>query len=99
MGLERAERIGDENMTDTARLQPQDQARLEEEVVRYVAQRKGWKPEEYRIELHGFDGPAHAVVWVIHRDDETDTAPGVGKSVELHVDCAGGRVLRELAFQ
>ena len=66
-----------------------------ERVVRDFAQTKKWLPDEYSIKLVG--GYGGIVVYTLaHRDD---TTVGGGKSVELHIDRATKRVVRELGYQ
>ena len=66
-----------------------------ERVIHDLARAKQWSPQEYSIKLVG--GYSGIVVFSLaHRDD---TSVGGGKSVELHIDRAKKKVVRELAYQ
>ncbi len=87
-------------MGQSARVQPVDEARIEEAVTQYLAERKNWKPAEFRVELQGVTpDEICAVVWAVHHQDEANPVPGAGKSVELHIRRQDYRVIRELKFQ
>ena len=72
-----------------------------EQIARsYIAQEKGWSQTEYTIvQTDGKDDAGNFVVNARHKDDETLSVPGGGKSVELHIDPNTKRVVRELHFQ
>ena len=76
------------------------QSPLEDAVVRYVERVKHWASSDYRIESRGSatDG-ASEVFAVVHVDDLRASAPGAGKSIELYVDRAAQKVIRELGAQ
>ena len=77
-----------------------DKTRIENVVVEYLKEKKKWERKEYRLEDKGTTGEGKlAKVWAIYLKDETEARPGTGQSVELHVDCAEYRVVKELAFQ
>jgi hypothetical protein len=74
--------------------------KMEQAVIDYVTNTKGWARDEFRIEKHGVDqDTGHVVIWVIHRDDGKTGMDGGGKSVELHVDAKQNVVVREFHFQ
>jgi len=87
-------------MSDSVRLQLVGDPRIEEAAVRYLTETKKWKEGEFRIETRGFseDG-ASVVLWAIHGEDELASAPGGGKSLELHIDLKQARVVAEYHFQ
>ena len=87
-------------MTGSTPVQVGDRARIEEAVHQYLIRFKFWRPGDFRLEPRGLTkGESHAVVWAVHREDETAVSPGGGKSVELHVDRKDYQVVRELRFQ
>jgi hypothetical protein len=72
----------------------------EDAVAQYIVRTKGWARGEYRLESRGpgADGLSD-VVAVIYLEDESGRAPGGGRSVELYVDRASGRVGKEVGGQ
>ncbi len=87
-------------MSDATHVQSPEEARIEEVAAAYLGQKKQWKPSEYRLQPRGAtpDGGC-AVLWAIYLEDERNAMPGSGKSLELHIDRAEKRVVRELRFQ
>ncbi len=77
-----------------------ERAEIEAAVGVYLGAGKQWRKTDYRIEHHGSrdDGKVW-VVWAVHADDEKGLAPGGGKSLELWIDRASKRVIKELGFQ
>ena len=72
----------------------------ESAAVEYISETKGWKPGEYRVENRGLSADGQSdVLAVIHIEDERGSQPGAGRSVELYVDHASGRVTKELGGQ
>ena len=63
-------------------------------VVEYIARTKGWTRNQYRIEERGPDMFA-----VVYLADERSPNPGAGQSVELRLDCASHRVVKEIGGQ
>jgi hypothetical protein len=69
-------------------------------VAAYIAKAKGWKREEYRIEVRGAAADGRSdVVAVVYLEDEAAPHPGGGRSVELLLDRSSGQVTRELGLQ
>ncbi len=100
MCFEEPQSKGDEFMSRSTRVQPLNEARMEEAVSQYLAERKNWKPAEFRVELRGVTpDEICAVVWAVHHEDEVNPVPGAGKSIELHIRLQDYRVIRELKFQ
>jgi hypothetical protein len=64
----------------------------------YVRDSKNWESGAFRIEFNRREDAA-LVFWVLHSDDNAARSPGGGRSIEVHVDPANGRILKELAFQ
>ncbi len=74
-------------------------AEIETAVAVYLGAGKSWRREDYRIEHHGpRDDCKRWAVWAVHADDEKGLAPGGGKSLELWIDRASKRVVKELGF-
>ncbi len=74
--------------------------RLTRAAEEYLQARKGWAPDEFRVEIKDVEpGGEEAVIWGIFLEDERHPAPGGGKSVELRLDRETAEVRRELAFQ
>ncbi len=72
----------------------------EDAVVKYIAQTKGWKRADYRIENRGLSPDGRSdVLAVIHLKDECCSSPGAGMSVELYVDRTSRQVTKELGYQ
>jgi hypothetical protein len=68
----------------------------------YVRAAKQWPESDYHVEVRRLEGdPASPVVIVdaVHHDDLTPGRRGSNKSVQLHIDPNGRRVLKELAYQ
>jgi len=81
-------------------LKAEDLRRVENAVVRYLTEGKGWKRGSFRLDHKGLcDEGKTARVWAIALEDEANPAPGAGKSIELRVDRRSYRVIRELGFQ
>jgi hypothetical protein len=77
---------------------PWDAARVTA-AARAHAARKGWKPDDYVVEITGTDSDGNAAVTLHHVDDERAVGPGGGKSVVLRIEPRGYTVVRELRFQ
>ena len=67
-------------------------------VVTYVRSEKGWSEDTYRIELRSETSDT-LVFWVIHQDDESSAIPGIGKSIELHMNAYNYEFIRVLYCQ
>jgi hypothetical protein len=77
---------------------PFDAARVEAAVHAYVADKKGWGSDQYRVVIEGHRSGV-VVVRVEHVDDQRAKAPGGAKSVHVDVDTTSYEVERELALQ
>jgi hypothetical protein len=87
------------NMSDKLTLGQAEQDRISKAARDYLLH-KGWKPDEFRVELKALgDGEATVIVWGVFLEDEKHPFRGPPRSLELHVDRASGRVVKELAFQ
>jgi len=86
---------GHKTMANTA-----SKADIEDAASRYLTANKGWKPDEFRIEVKE-PGPdnRYLVAWGVFLKDETDAIPGSGQSVILHLDPHDLHVVRVLRFQ
>lgn len=78
--------------------EPNDDAKLREVVVKYVAATRSWPASDYTVQRSRTEGPS-VVFTVVHKDDEASALPGGGKSIEVHVDAATMEVSKALAFQ
>ena len=87
-------------MSDTTHVQSLEEIRVAEAAAAYLGQKKQWKAGEFRLQPRGMtpDGRC-AVLWAVYLEDERNPSPGGGKSLELHIDRAECRVVRELRFQ
>lgn len=77
---------------------PADGDEVIEEINRYVALRKSWKPSEYRIEKKGSEG-SYAVYHVLFRKDLTIRHPGGGESFDVLYDPRKRKIVKTLYFQ
>jgi hypothetical protein len=72
----------------------------DEVVAQYVSRNKGWRRDQYRLAHRGpsVDG-ASDVVSVILLEDGHAAHPGGGESIDVYVDRASRRVIREVGGQ
>jgi len=63
------------------------------------AAKKGWKRDEYTIEIMGTDADGNAVVTLAHSVDKSARSQGGGKSVSIRIETKTYTVVKELAFQ
>jgi hypothetical protein len=77
---------------------PWDAVKVEAAAHAHAA-KKGWRREEYKVEITGTDAEGNAAVTLHHAIDAQVKAPGGGKSVALRIETKGYTVVRELAFQ
>lgn len=64
----------------------------------YVEANKGWKNNEYTIDLDRVE-QCIIVYQIIYKDDLARAIPGGGKSFLLHVDAKRKKIIKELYFQ
>lgn len=67
-------------------------------ISRYVSARKGWSPNQYRIEV-AERGRVVTMYMVVYLEDEKKAIPGGGESFEVVYDRVRKRVVRELGLQ
>ena len=68
----------------------------------YIQSAKRWPEADYHLEFLRLEGdPAAPVVILdaVHHDDLHARKRGGGKSVQLHIDLRGRRIVKELAYQ
>jgi hypothetical protein len=75
-----------------------DAARIEAAVHAYIAEKKGWGRDAYKLYILG-DKDGEVLVSVAHADDRAAKAPGGGKSIRVYVAIATYGVVREAALQ
>jgi hypothetical protein len=95
---EQSDRSG--KMTTSLGLSSQETARINAAVTDYLAQRKQWTPDQFRVDYKAIspDG-RYVIVWAVHREDETHPVPGAGQSLQLYVDRNSYLITKELGFQ
>jgi hypothetical protein len=75
-------------------------SQIEASVGGWVARERGWRPDQYRIELKDpRDGGATEVVHVVFLEDERRMTKGGGESVELFLDAKTLAVTADYRFQ
>ena len=75
-----------------------EDAKLREVVVKYIEATKKWPTNDYSLrKIRSEEGIV--VFLVAHKDDETISSPGGGKSIMVHVDTHTMEVSREFRFQ
>jgi hypothetical protein len=75
-------------------------SRFEQTAMNYLASKKGWTPDTYRLEARGPSGDGkYEVIAAIARKDERATQPGAGESVDLYMDPSSGEVSKEVGGQ
>jgi hypothetical protein len=73
---------------------------VEKIVERYLADKKGWSVDEYRLESRGLSDDGQCdVTAAIHSKDQNATHPGAGESVDVYVDRKSLQVIREVGGQ
>jgi hypothetical protein len=73
---------------------------LENAADEYLKRVKGWSPEQYRLEDRGPSPDlSEEVFFALHSDDESNSLPGAGRSVELRVSYKDRKVMREIGGQ
>ena len=72
-----------------------DDARVEKIVHGYIADKKGWKREAYRLTITGTDQDGNVGVSVTYLEDLREPRPSMKQSVSLRVDQKGQRVVKE----
>jgi len=66
----------------------------------YIMAKEGWSPDAYMVkDTSTRDRAGNLIVNVIHKDDLKPPTVGGGKSVQLHIDMEGQRVVKILHFQ
>jgi hypothetical protein len=68
----------------------------------YIRSTKRWPEKDYHLEVLRQEGGPHSsviVLDVVHQDDLNPRRRGSNKSVQLHIDLTGHKVVKELAYQ
>lgn len=63
------------------------------------ADKKGWRPEQYRVEIKPNRPDGKRVVHLMYLEDERAAVPGGGQSVELFLDAKTFEVVEVYRFQ
>jgi hypothetical protein len=73
--------------------------RLELSARKFADEKKGWKPDQYRLEIKPKRPDGKLVVQLMYLEDERRAVPGGGQSVELFLDPKTFEVLEIYRFQ
>lgn len=74
--------------------------RAEQIVVPYIAQNRGWKRNDYRINIGAISPNGRILtVTVVHKSNVTVARKGGGESLQLVVDRRAGKVTQAQRFQ
>jgi hypothetical protein len=76
-----------------------DSQRLEQSARKFADEKKGWRPDQYRVELKPKRPDGKLVVHLMFLEDERRAVPGGGQSVELFVDPRTFEVVEIYRFQ
>jgi hypothetical protein len=75
-----------------------DMQRIRETSIAF-AEKKGWRPEDYRFEYKSQRPDGKHVVHLVYLEDERSAVPGGGQSVELFIDPKTFAVVETYRFQ
>jgi hypothetical protein len=88
----------DETMHNEPTEAPTETQRIQQSATAF-AEKKGWKPDQYRIEIKPKRPDGKHVVHLIYLEDLRNAVPGGGQSVELFLDPGTYDVVEVYRFQ